>query len=223
MTLLLSYQKLRDSRSFGIVLDDETLLVLVRESEILKKQKISLARHCHNCLLRKFSNMEFSPYFRTSTGQQPYAYQKALAESNCSSRLISVPTGMGKTAAVIHAWLWNRVHMGNSDFPRRLVYCLPMRTLVEQTYSVTENWLKTLGILWDGRRTTHSGNVGLHVLMGGEDATGWDLYPEENAILIGTQDMLLSRALNRGYGMSRFRWPMHYGLLNRACPRSDNR
>jgi CRISPR-associated endonuclease/helicase Cas3 len=26
--------------------------------------------------------------------------------------------------------------------------------------------------------------------------------------------MLLSRALNRGYGMSCYRWPMHFGLLN---------
>jgi hypothetical protein len=32
--------------------------------------------------------------------------------------------------------------------------------------------------------------------MGGEDAGEWDTYPEEKAILIGTQDMLLSRALN---------------------------
>jgi CRISPR-associated endonuclease/helicase Cas3 len=29
--------------------------------------------------------------------------------------------------------------------------------------------------------------------------------------------MLLSRALNRGYGMSRYRWPMHFGLLNNNC------
>ena len=35
--------------------------------------------------------------------------------------------------------------------------------------------------------------------------------------MIGTQDMLLSRALNRGYGMSRYRWPMHFGLLNNDC------
>ncbi len=53
--------------------------------------------------------------------------------------------------------------------------------------------------------------------MGGEDAGEWDIYPEEDAILIGTQDMLLSRALNRGYGMSRYRWPMHFGLLNNDC------
>jgi CRISPR-associated endonuclease/helicase Cas3 len=53
--------------------------------------------------------------------------------------------------------------------------------------------------------------------MGGEDTEEWDLEPERPAIIIGTQDMLLSRALNRGYGMSRFRWPMHYGLLNNDC------
>jgi hypothetical protein len=35
--------------------------------------------------------------------------------------------------------------------------------------------------------------------------------------LIGTQEMLLSRALNRGYGMSRARWPIHFGLLNNDC------
>ena len=53
--------------------------------------------------------------------------------------------------------------------------------------------------------------------MGGADATQWDEHPERDTILIGTQDMLLSRALNRGYGMSRYRWPMHFGLLNNDC------
>ncbi|HHY86219.1 MAG TPA: CRISPR-associated endonuclease Cas3'', partial [Verrucomicrobia bacterium] len=56
------------------------------------------------------------------------------------------------------------------------------------------------------------------ILMGGENLEGedrdWDIYPEANMIIIGTQDMLLSRALNRGYGMARARWPMHFGLLN---------
>ena len=55
--------------------------------------------------------------------------------------------------------------------------------------------------------------------MGGEERgiRDWDIHPERTAILIGTQDMLLSRALNRGYGMSRYRWPMHFGLLNNDC------
>jgi len=29
--------------------------------------------------------------------------------------------------------------------------------------------------------------------------------------------MLISRALNRGYAMSRYRWPVHFGLLNNDC------
>lgn len=45
-------------------------------------------------------------------------------------------------------------------------------------------------------------------------ANDWDAYPERDAILIGTQDMLLSRALNRGYGNSRYRWPMQFSLLH---------
>jgi CRISPR-associated endonuclease/helicase Cas3 len=34
------------------------------------------------------------------------------------------------------------------------------------------------------------------------------------AIIIGTQDMLLSRALNRGYASARARRPMEFGQLN---------
>src|SRR5437660_10489730 len=33
-------------------------------------------------------------------------------------------------------------------------------------------------------------------------------------ILIGTQDMLLSRALMPGYGMSRYQWPVHFAWLH---------
>ena len=83
-----------------------------------------------------------------------------------------------------------------------------MRTLVEQTCRNSHQWLENLGLLDE---------VDLHTLMGGEDAGDWDTHPERNAVLVGTQDMLLSRALNRGYGMSRYRWPMHFGLLNNDC------
>lgn len=156
------------------------------------------------------SASDFKAFFATASGQnrQPYDYQSSLASLPCESRLISIPTGLGKTAAVILAWLWNRVHLPNSQWPRRLVYCLPMRTLVEQTAACCEEWLGNLGL---------SEKVGVYVLMGGEKKEDWDLYPESDAILIGTQDMLLSRALNRGYGMSRYRWPMHFGLLNNDC------
>jgi CRISPR-associated endonuclease/helicase Cas3 len=167
------------------------------------------------------ANLAYPEFFEQVTESRPYDYQILLAESDCESRLISVPTGLGKTAAVVLAWLYNRVLKQDPNWPRRLVYCLPMRTLVEQTRDCCQAWLAKMGDLeWKPGEITkgaHKGKVGLHILMGGEETVDWDLYPEENAILIGTQDMLLSRALNRGYGMSRYRWPMHFGLLNNDC------
>ena len=168
----------------------------------------------------------FGHLFAKATGLRPdqyHEYQARLAcgervargdddwlraGSACESMLIDVPTGFGKTAAVVLAWLWNRVSKRRRDWPRRLVYCLPMRTLVEQTFRNTHEWIRNLEL---------SDEVGLHMIMGGEDAGEWDAQAERNAVLIGTQDMLLSRALNRGYGMSRYRWPMHFGLLNNDC------
>ena len=177
--------------------------------------------------------MNYLTLFQQATqGREPYDYQKRLAcgergdkseaewlssSGPCESRLISIPTGLGKTAAVVLAWLWNRcskvaatsvASASQTPWPRRLVYCLPMRTLVEQTRNEAAKWLSNLGL---------ADKVGLHILIGGEETEDWDLHPEADAILIGTQDMLLSRALNRGYGMSRYRWPMHFGLLNNDC------
>jgi CRISPR-associated endonuclease/helicase Cas3 len=169
-------------------------------------------------------SLPFDNYFHLAIGTLPYGYQCRLAcgreanptnpdslrgSADCRSQLISIPTGLGKTAAVVLAWLWNRALLQNPKWPRRLVYCLPMRTLVEQTETSVREWLDKLKL---------ADAVGIHVLMGGEEVErDWDIRPEHPAILIGTQDMLLSRALNRGYGMSRYRWPMHFGLLNNDC------
>lgn len=161
----------------------------------------------------------FRDFFRQATGEPPYPYQERLGGGDqgraCGSLLIHVPTGAGKTEAVLLAWLWNRIALGRRDWPRRLVYCLPMRVLVEQTAQRAEGILRKLDLSVDKpSQDPLGGKVGLHVLMGGEGDREWDRYPERHAILIGTQDMLLSRALNRGYAMSRYRWPVDFGLLN---------
>ena len=73
----------------------------------------------------------FAAFFQCATGgQMPYAYQRRLAGAPedaspvgpfpCQSQLISIPTGLGKTAAVVLAWLLNRVILGRADWPRRL-------------------------------------------------------------------------------------------------------
>ena len=43
----------------------------------------------------------FSTFFSSAfkDERKPYAYQQRLADEDCISRLIHVPTGLGKTAA----------------------------------------------------------------------------------------------------------------------------
>ena len=152
--------------------------------------------------------MAYADYFKKATGFGPYPYQTALAESRDPPVLLRVPTGAGKTEAAVLRWLYLRCERGDAAVPRRLVYCLPMRTLVEQTVERVERWLKRLGM---------EDEVGVVKLMGGEPRTQWYLEPEKPFIVVGTQDMLLSRALNRGYGMGYNMWPVEYGLLNNDC------
>ena len=157
----------------------------------------------------------FPQFFSTALGKNvsPFTYQRALAEQNWPDVLIA-PTGLGKTAAVVLGWAWHHVSAEYAP-PRRLVYCLPMRTLVDQTALNVKAWLRRLGEAnahWKSRLP--DSETGVHVLMGGIDEPRWFETPEHPAILIGTQDMLLSRALMRGYAMSRFRWPVDFALLH---------
>ena len=87
---------------------------------------------------------------RSSEGHDPYPFQVRLALADERPELIDIPTGLGKTDAVVLAWLWRRRFAGQqlrAATPRRLVYCLPMRTLVEQTEKKARMWLGNLGLL----------------------------------------------------------------------------
>lgn len=150
--------------------------------------------------------LTFKHFFSKAFGEElsPYAYQQDLAERAWPDALIA-PTGLGKTAAVVLGWAWQLI-TAKSPPPRRLVYCLPMRTLVDQTASNVSAWLQRLSVAdTDWKSHLPDPETGVHILMGGIDEPPWFKRPEDPAILIGTQDMLISRALMRGYAMSRFR------------------
>lgn len=54
----------------------------------------------------------------------PYDWQERLAKIGpCQSLLVDIPTGLGKTAGVVLAWLWNRVVNPTPahEWPRRLI------------------------------------------------------------------------------------------------------
>lgn len=155
------------------------------------------------------SHVSFREFFAAASGdgRQPYPYQERFAGADILPEIVGAPTGAGKTAAAAIGWLWRFFHSGMAT-PRRLVYCLPMRVLVEQSRDEITRWVKNAGL---------EKRVSVNVLMGGAECDEWYLYPESPAVLMGTQDMLLSRALNRGYAASRFHWPIDFGLLNNDC------
>jgi CRISPR-associated endonuclease/helicase Cas3 len=192
----------------------------------------------------------FLEFFRTATndnnsprGHDPYPFQMRLATEKELPELIDIPTGLGKTDAVVLAWLWRRRFASQeirARTPRRLVYCLPMRMLVEQTAQKAKMWPENLGLfsdkpgeeeladtskcsLWTENADRDKTRIAVTVLMGGECKDDWDLYPERDAIIIGTQDMLLSRALNRGYSMSRYTLAGALRAAQQRLPLGDGR
>jgi CRISPR-associated endonuclease/helicase Cas3 len=153
---------------------------------------------------------DFVEFFRKATAGSvpvfsPYPYQIRLAETPIVSRALRVPTGAGKTAGAVLSWLYRR-ELRAPDAPTRLIYCLPMRVLVEQTVAEARKWVERV-----------APDVLVAPLMGGDLSDAWTIHPERPAILVGTQDMLLSRALNRGYAANRYAWPQMFGLLNNDC------
>ncbi len=165
--------------------------------------------------------MKFQEFFKKATGFGPFPYQASLANADMSHMALAAPTGAGKTAAAIIAWLWQR-QQNPKKTPTRLILCEPQRTLVEQTYNVAKSWLENLDLIaeHDSQTDLYNKNtkkVSIHAMQGGFIDEKWELCPEQPAIIIGTQDQLLSRALNRGYAMSRFRWPIHFGLFHNDC------
>lgn len=152
---------------------------------------------------------DFSQFFQDATGFEPFDWQIKAAIEGLPD-ILPVPTGLGKTEGSALAWAWRRVQL-KRDEPVHLVYCLPMRSLVRQT-------VERLRACFNALKSKQGlQGVPVYQLMGGTIDEEWARWPDRPWVLVGTQDQLLSRALNRGYGMSRFDWPLHFGLLNQDC------
>lgn len=152
----------------------------------------------------------FVEIVRRATGHDPYPYQRRLADDGLPD-LLRAPTGAGKTLAATLPWVYRRRFAADPDVrrqtPRWLVLVLPQRSLVDQTVGVVRGWLDRLDLAEE---------VPVHVLMGGVSTSDrtWKMHPGREAIFVGTQDMVLSRLLLRGYAESHDAWPVSFGLLN---------
>ncbi|MGH8909414.1 MAG: type I-G CRISPR-associated helicase/endonuclease Cas3g [Egibacteraceae bacterium] len=142
---------------------------------------------------------EYAGFFRNVTGCWPFPFQEAMAGR--SSPVVAVPTGFGKTEGVVVPWLY--AHARGDEVTTRLFYCLPMRVLVEQIHRRIEALVAAAGVDVAVRRT-----------LGGAVVDDWVDAPDRPTIVVGTVDLLISRALNRGYAASPGMWPAYFAACH---------
>ena len=151
--------------------------------------------------------LEFATTFKALTDKEPFPWQTALYENWFSQGKIppaaTLPTGLGKTS-VIAIWL---IALANKcDVPRRLVYVVNRRTVVDQTTDEVEKYKKA--------KVAGIDEFALSTLRGQfADNREWSADPSRPAVICGTVDMIGSRLLFSGYGIGRGSRPLHAGFL----------
>ena len=160
--------------------------------------------------------MDFKELFHAIKGYNPYPWQTRLYNmflSNEFPRTLDIPTGLGKTS-VMAIWLLALAESSNTGthIPTRLVYIVDRRVIVDQA-SVEASGLRDSVKKGTLDKITH---LNISKLRGGggmADTREWLVRPDVPAIVIGTTDMIGSRLLFSGYGVSNKIRSFYAGLL----------
>lgn len=150
-------------------------------------------------------------------GELPFPWQEELLHRMFNGgipEVVDIPTGLGKTATMA---IWLVAHACGAKLPRRLVYVVDRRAVVDQATDVAlglrafvdgdPDIKRALGLREDQ-------SLPISTLRGQYvDNREWLDDPAAPAIIVGTVDMIGSRLLFEGYGVSRKMRPYHAGLL----------
>ncbi len=170
-------------------------------------------------------SLDHSTFSALTGHDRPFAWQERLYSRFIEGTVpaaLDLPTGLGKTS-VIALWLTalaRQMAEGAPRLPRRLVYVVDRRAVVDQATREAEKLCAALAHkaelgamrralgLGDGEALAISTLRGQHA-----DNRQWLADPSRPAIIVGTVDMIGSRLLFSGYGVSPNMRPMHAGLL----------
>ncbi|MEW4529961.1 type I-U CRISPR-associated helicase/endonuclease Cas3 [Maioricimonas sp. JC845] len=160
----------------------------------------------------------FSEALGLKENESPFPWQERLldrfVEGIGTQTSLDIPTGLGKTS-VIAAWLVARSQ--GAALPRRLVYVVDRRAVVDQATREAERlraWLDDTPDVKTQLGLTNSQSLPISTLRGQHvDNREWLDDPSVPAIIVGTVDMIGSRLLFEGYGISRKMRSYHAGLL----------
>jgi CRISPR-associated endonuclease/helicase Cas3 len=177
------------------------------------------------------SDASFETDFKAMTGNEPFPWQRELFARLVSGRFpgsCRIPTGLGKTA-IIPIWLIALAKSSggreeSNDIPRRLVYIVNRRTVVDQA---TDEAVKirervqgddALSDLRSRLRSLCRDKVDVPLAIStlrGQfaDNREWSADPSRPAVILGTVDMIGSRLLFSGYGIGFKTRPLHAGFL----------
>jgi len=148
--------------------------------------------------------------------ETPFPWQLTLLDEFRTGKVrnaLDISTGLGKTS-VIAIWLVARA-LG-AQLPRRMVYVVDRRAVVDQATEVAmglRDLVEQMPELKE-RLGLSSRPLPISTLRGQYvDNRKWLDDPAIPAIIVGTVDMIGSRILFQGYGVSRKMRPCHAGLL----------
>lgn len=151
------------------------------------------------------TSFNFDESFKALTGNSPFCWQRRLFYEHFAKghvpAALDIPTGLGKTAVMV---LWYMARTTGAKVPRRLVYVVDRRAVVDQATIVAD----------EIREKSRDSALRVSTLRGQHvDNREWLADPTAPGIIVGTVDMVGSRLLFSGYGVSRKMRPYHAGLL----------
>ncbi|HUY35659.1 MAG TPA: type I-U CRISPR-associated helicase/endonuclease Cas3 [Pirellulales bacterium] len=157
--------------------------------------------------------ISFEDAFFALTGNKPFPWQRELYRVFVEEEIPSscnIPTGLGKTAIII-IWILARASRPQK-VPRRLVYVVNRRTVVDQSTDEAKKLHKNLPKVPDLQAKL--GGLAISTLRGQfADNREWSADPSRPAVIVGTVDMIGSRLLFSGYGLGFKSKPLHAGFL----------
>ncbi len=149
-------------------------------------------------------NDDFRKNFEELTGFPPFEWQKRLYRDFRNGdipSMLDVATGLGKTSVIT---IWYLALKAGAVVPRRLVYVVDRRAVVDQATTVAD----------EIKERSRDDTLRVSTLRGQHvDNREWLADPAAPVIVVGTVDMIGSRLLFSGYGVSRKMRPYHAGLL----------
>ena len=173
----------------------------------------------------------FRQLFKELTGSSPFPWQEALFADFIEGKIpesANLPTGLGKTS-IVAIWLC-ALALAPGKTPRRLVYVVNRRTVVDQTTTEAERLRDALNkpALAEVRDalaslcalplpTPAAPPLAISTLRGQFADNGeWCTDPNRPAVIVGTVDMIGSGLLFSRYTRGFKTRPLHAGFLGQG-------